>query len=146
MYNFLVQGFAESLGGKAPMGTSSEAHYSKAKQKDSMEQDLEYCTRGLSFLLLQDCLKDLRTRLVDMANIIQGRFEHETEKLQMKQAWYKSMQGSLTKEEEGDYVTFCNDTMFTIHILEQRLNRCLSIQGFLHVTMALPLAFRVSCF
>ena len=72
---------------------------------------------------MQDCLKDLRTRLVDMANIIQGRFEEETDKLQKRQAWYKSMQGSLTKEEEGDFVTFCNDTMFTIHILEQRLNR-----------------------
>lgn len=67
-----------------------------------------------------------------MANIIQSRFEYETEKLQKKQAWYKSKQGSLTKEEEADYVTFCNDTMFTIHILEQRLNRyvlCISVGG-----------------
>lgn len=58
-----------------------------------------------------------------MANIIQHRFEQETEELQKKQAWYKAKQGSLTKEEEKDYIDFCNDAMFRIHILEQRLNR-----------------------
>lgn len=58
-----------------------------------------------------------------MANIIQGRFEQETENLQLKQDWYKSNQGSLTKEEEIDYTTFCKDKMFTIHILEERLKR-----------------------
>lgn len=73
--------------------------------------------------VLQACLQDLRSRLVDMANIIQGRFEQETENLQRKQDWYKSNQGSLTKEEESDYTTFCKDKMFTIHILEERLKR-----------------------
>lgn len=71
----------------------------------------------------QACLQDLRSRLVNMANIIQGRFESETENLQQKQDWYKSNQGSLTKEEETDYTTFCKDKMFTIHILEERLKR-----------------------
>ena len=72
---------------------------------------------------MQDCLQDLRTRLVDMANIIQARFEQETDDLQRKQGWYKSKQGSVTKEEEADYVAYCNEAMFRIHILEQRLNR-----------------------
>lgn len=71
----------------------------------------------------QDCLKDLSKRLVDVANLIQERFEHETEELQQKQSWYKSKQGSLTREEEAEYVTYCNEAMFRIHILEQRLNR-----------------------
>ncbi len=81
------------------------------------------CTVEMFYFLLQDCLKDLRTRLVDMANIIQHRFEAETEELQKRQTWYKSKQGYLTKEEEKDYIDFCNDAMFRIHILEQRLNR-----------------------
>ena len=46
-----------------------------------------------------------------------------SEELQRKQGWYKAKQGSLTREEEAEYVTYCNDAMFRIHILEQRLNR-----------------------
>ena len=57
----------------------------------------------------QDCLKDLRTSLVDMANIIQGRFEHETEELQQRQASYKASQGTLTREKEAEYISFCNE-------------------------------------
>ena len=75
------------------------------------------------FYLLQDCLKDLRGRLVEMANIIQNRFEQETEDLQRKQAEHKSKQGSITKEDEEEYVVWCNEAIFRIHILEQRLNR-----------------------
>ena len=52
-----------------------------------------------------------------------ARFERETEDLQRKQAWYKANQGSLTREKEAEYITYCNDAMFRIHILEQRLNR-----------------------
>lgn len=64
-----------------------------------------------------------------MANIIQGRFEQETENLQKKQDWYKSNQGSLTKEEENDYTTYCKEKMFTIHILEERLKRYLFVEA-----------------
>ena len=71
----------------------------------------------------QDCLKDLRARLVGVANLIQARFEKETGELQRKQAWYKASQGSLTKENEAEYISYCNDAMFRIHILERRLNR-----------------------
>ena len=68
-------------------------------------------------------MKDLRGRLVEMANIIQNRFEQETENLQRKQAEHKSKQGSITKEDEEEYVVWCNEAIFRIHILEQRLNR-----------------------
>ena len=70
---------------------------------------------------MQACLRDMRTRLVTMANIVRGRFELETDKLQQKQAWYKSKQGSLTKEEESEYIAFCGSSMFSLHILELRL-------------------------
>ena len=72
---------------------------------------------------IQDCLKDLRGRLVEMANIIQNRFEQETEDLQRKQAEHKNRQGSIVKEDEEEYVVWCNEAIFRIHILEQRLNR-----------------------
>lgn len=50
-------------------------------------------------------------------------YPQETDELQKKQAWYKQNQTGLTKEKETEYVSYCSDAMFRIHILEQRLNR-----------------------
>lgn len=47
----------------------------------------------------------------------------ETQELQRKQSWYQQNQVSMTKEDEEDYLNFCSEAMFRIHILEQRLNR-----------------------
>jgi hypothetical protein len=50
-------------------------------------------------------------------------FIQETDELQKKQLWYKQKQSTITKEEEAEYVSYCADAMFRIHILEQRLNK-----------------------
>lgn len=47
----------------------------------------------------------------------------ETQELQRKQSWYQQNQVSMTKEDEEEYLNFCSEAMFRIHILEQRLNR-----------------------
>ena len=47
----------------------------------------------------------------------------ETDDLQKKQLWYKQKQSSITKDEEVEYVSYCGEAMYRIHILEQRLNR-----------------------
>jgi len=73
--------------------------------------------------LKDDCLEDLKQRLIDMANLIQGRFEKETQQLEQKQKWYQQNQTTMSKEEEEEYVSYCSEAMFRIHILEQRLNR-----------------------
>ena len=70
----------------------------------------------------QECLKDKRQSLVDKANRLQCQFDAETEALSRKQAWYKANQDSITRESEANYTAFCNDSLFRIHILEQRLN------------------------
>lgn len=98
-------------------------------------------------LVKDNCLRDLKQRLIDMANVIQSRFEkvgaeharyvlvaiatvtlfsypQETQELQRKQAWYQQNQTTLSKEQEEDYLSFCSEAMFRIHILEERLNRC----------------------
>ena len=59
---------------------------------------------------------------MDKANRIQAQFDSEAEVLSRKQAWYKANQGSITRDSEADYTAFCNDALFRIHILEQRLN------------------------
>jgi len=47
----------------------------------------------------------------------------ETQELQKKQAWYQQHQISIRKADEQEYLTYCSDAMFRLHILEQRLNR-----------------------
>lgn len=49
----------------------------------------------------------------------------ETQELQRKQSWYQQNQVSMTKEDEEEYLNYCSEAMFRIHILEQRLNRYL---------------------
>ena len=46
--------------------------------------------------------------------------------LQKKQAWYQLHQISISKTAEQEYLSYCGDAMFRIHILEQRLNRYLT--------------------
>nr|XP_014352781.1 PREDICTED: dynein regulatory complex subunit 7 [Latimeria chalumnae] len=80
-------------------------------------------TKKQAIQLRNDCLADLKKRLINKANLIQRRFEKETQELQKKQQWYQQNQVSMTKEDEEDYLCYCSNAMFQIHILELRLNR-----------------------
>ena len=75
------------------------------------------------FKLREDCLQDFKQRLIDKANLIQARFERETQELQKKQQWYQQNQVQMSKEDEEDYLSYCSEAMFRIQILEQMLNR-----------------------
>eukprot|EP00112_Aurelia_sp_Birch-Aquarium-sp1_P024025 Seg740.7 transcript_id=Seg740.7/GoldUCD/mRNA.D3Y31 product="Dynein regulatory complex subunit 7" protein_id=Seg740.7/GoldUCD/D3Y31 len=83
----------------------------------------KYLTRQDAFKIKEECLQDLKHRLIDKANLIQARFEKETQELQKKQTWYQQNQMNMTKEDEEDYLNFCSEAMFRIHILELRLSR-----------------------
>lgn len=89
-----------------------------AQLKEPEQLDLQSVTQ-----LKEKCLKDLKTRLIDKANLIQERFEKEKQQLQKKQTEYQKKQVSLTKEEEDKYLNECSELMFRIHILEVRLAR-----------------------
>jgi len=80
-------------------------------------------SRHQAIKLKEDCLADLKQRLIDKANLIQSRFERETQELQKKQAWYQQNQVSMQKDDEEEYLNYCSEAMFRIHILEVRLNR-----------------------
>ncbi len=69
------------------------------------------------------CVQDLKQRLIDQANLVQSRFERETSDLQKKEKWYQEHQVNLSKQDEEEYLNFCREAMFRIHILEQRLKR-----------------------
>ncbi|KAM9062397.1 dynein regulatory complex subunit 7 [Sarcophilus harrisii] len=83
----------------------------------------EKLTRWQALRLKDECLNDFKQRLIDKANLIQSRFEKETQELQKKQQWYQENQVTMTIEDEDAYLTYCSQAMFRIRILEQRLNR-----------------------
>lgn len=73
--------------------------------------------------LKERCLADLKQRLIDKANLIQKRFEVESNEMQEKQQWYQKNQLNMSREDEQEYLEYCAEAMFRIHILELRLNR-----------------------
>uniref|UniRef100_A0A2K5S8Y7 Dynein regulatory complex subunit 7 n=1 Tax=Cebus imitator TaxID=2715852 RepID=A0A2K5S8Y7_CEBIM len=83
----------------------------------------EKLTRWQAVRLKDECLSDFKQRLINKANLIQARFEKETQELQKKQQWYQENQVTLTPEDEDQYLSYCSQAMFRIRILEQRLNR-----------------------
>ena len=73
--------------------------------------------------LKQRCLADLKQRLIDKANLMQSRFNMENKRIQDKQQWYQSNPINMSREDEQEYLDYCAEAMFRIHILEIRLNR-----------------------
>nr|XP_008120536.2 PREDICTED: dynein regulatory complex subunit 7 [Anolis carolinensis] len=106
------------------------------ERQRQVEQELDYLapfliqvggtekmTKWLALRLKEDCLSDFKHRLVDKANLIQARFEKESQELQKKQQWYQQNQANMTLEDEEAYLNYCSDAMFRIRILEVRLSR-----------------------
>ncbi|XP_011446060.2 dynein regulatory complex subunit 7-like isoform X1 [Crassostrea angulata] len=83
----------------------------------------EKLSKQQAFSLKEECLADLKQRLIDKANLIQARFEKESQELEKKQAWYQQNQVSMGKEDEEEYLTYCKEAIFRIHILDLRLTR-----------------------
>ena len=69
------------------------------------------------------CLKALKERLVERANIIQGRHDEETAALAKRQQNFQRDRDQVGRAEEEEYERACEESMFRIHILEQRLIR-----------------------
>mmetsp|Transcript_27648 Transcript_27648/g.69682 ORF Transcript_27648/g.69682 Transcript_27648/m.69682 type:complete len:469 (+) Transcript_27648:102-1508(+) len=69
------------------------------------------------------CLKALKDRLIERANIIQARHEEETAALAKRQTNFQRDREQMSREDEEEYERQCEESMFRIHILEQRLKR-----------------------
>ena len=64
----------------------------------------------------------MKMRMIQKANVIQERFTQETQELERRQSLYNKKQShNNNKSEEEEYVNFCQDSTFRIHILEKRL-------------------------
>uniref|UniRef100_A0A7S1I6I9 Dynein regulatory complex subunit 7 n=1 Tax=Eutreptiella gymnastica TaxID=73025 RepID=A0A7S1I6I9_9EUGL len=69
------------------------------------------------------CLKDLKDRLIQRAHIMQNRLDEEKEKLARKQSNYQKNQEQIDNANPEEYIQFCENAMWRIHILEKRLER-----------------------
>ncbi|GAB1600388.1 dynein regulatory complex subunit 7-like [Argonauta hians] len=80
-------------------------------------------TREQAIGVKEACLSDLKKRIEDKANLIQMRFEKETKELVKRQELYQKNQVTMQKTEEDEYLKYCEEAIFRIHVLEVRLNR-----------------------
>ncbi|KAL0978403.1 hypothetical protein UPYG_G00170020 [Umbra pygmaea] len=85
--------------------------------------DPEHLTKQAALQLRNACLADLKERLVYQANCMQDRLQRETQELQLKQQWYQKNQLNISKEDEDEYLAFCSDAMFRIHVVKLRLSQ-----------------------
>lgn len=75
------------------------------------------------------CLKSMKERLFEKASIIQSRLDEVSADYQRRQLAYSRNADSMTVEETEEYVKFCNQALFKIHILEKRLAKVKEYQG-----------------
>ncbi|KAJ3176009.1 hypothetical protein HK101_010520 [Irineochytrium annulatum] len=115
-----------------PNEEEKEAH--KGEEEESKIANLDYLSPFLvnyrtsaglvaaeASAVKESCLKSLKERLIEKANIIQTRLEEITAEYQRRQMAYSRNADSMSVEETDEYVRFCNEALFKIHILEKRL-------------------------
>jgi len=65
----------------------------------------------------------LKDRLVERANIVQSRLDEENQALSKRQAAFQRNRDHMDPSDEAEYERYCQEAMFRIQILEQRLDR-----------------------
>ncbi|KAL6761433.1 hypothetical protein V8C86DRAFT_3131553 [Haematococcus lacustris] len=84
---------------------------------------MQQLNREESLQVREKCLKALKDRLIERANIIQARLDEESAALAKRQQNYQRDRDQMTVEEEEEYERAVEESMFRIHILEKRLKR-----------------------
>ena len=69
------------------------------------------------------CLKALKDRLIERANNIQRRHDNESAVLAKRKAIFERDRDQLTREDEEAHDRACDESAFTLRILNQRLKR-----------------------
>ncbi|XP_036363174.1 dynein regulatory complex subunit 7-like isoform X2 [Octopus sinensis] len=150
VYNFVRKMITEEFDSrddtrKAEMEKEKEELEAK-KKKATLEVDYlapflarigdpERLTREEAIGVKEACLADLKKRIEDKANLIQMRFEKETKELVKKQEWYQKNQMTMQKNEEDEYLKYCEEAIFRIHVLEVRLNRYKELAPMKYMTL-----------
>eukprot|EP00736_Rhodelphis_marinus_P008612 Rmarinus@m.20835 len=69
------------------------------------------------------CLRALKDRLIERANIIQSRLQEEQDALSKRQSAFQRNRDHVDKAEEEEFEQYVQEASFRIHILDQRLAR-----------------------
>lgn len=80
-------------------------------------------TREEALKARDDCLRSLKDRLVERATIVQSRLDEENAALSKRQASFQRNRDHMEPSDEAEYERYCQEAMFRIQILEQRLDR-----------------------
>lgn len=76
-----------------------------------------------AFAARDACLRALKERLIERANIVQSRLDEENAALSKRQAAAQRQRDHMDPNDEAEYERYCQEAMFRIQILEQRLDR-----------------------
>ncbi|XP_070825277.1 dynein regulatory complex subunit 7 [Chaetodon trifascialis] len=107
---------------------AEEQRWLQEKEKDILApllirlHDAETLSAEDARQLHRDCLAEFKLRLVEHANLIQGRYEKETQELQKKQQWFQKNQLSMTGQQEEEYQADCSERMLRIRVAKRRLS------------------------
>lgn len=85
--------------------------------------DAKPLTREEALKVRDDCLRSLKDRLVERATIVQSRLDEENAALSKRQASFQRNRDHMEPSDEAEYERYCQEAMFRIQILEQRLDR-----------------------
>jgi len=88
-----------------------------------MAKDDPPLSRDEALVARDACLKSLKDRLVERANIVQSRLDEENAALSKRQATFQRNRDHMEAADEAEYERYCQEAMFRIQILEQRLDR-----------------------
>ncbi|KAI8815434.1 hypothetical protein BJ742DRAFT_876531 [Cladochytrium replicatum] len=118
--------------GNLPNEQEREPH--KGEEEESKSANLDYLSPYLvnyenstqlskeeALTVKEAYLKGMKERLVEKANIIQSRLDEVTAEYQRRQLMYSKNADLMSVEETEEYMNFCNEALFKIHILEKRL-------------------------
>ncbi len=93
----------------------------------NIQKDPQSLAKEEATAVKDTCLKALKDRLIEKANIIQSRLDLLNSEYQRRQLIYSKNSDSMSVQETDDHMKFCNETLFKIHILEKRLAKVLFI-------------------
>lgn len=117
----------------AKENATEEKHNEQNKEKDDQEMDTRQSDYLTPFLppsysssssltkeeasrARESCLKSLKERLLERANIIQSRLDEENAELAKRQAAFQRSQHDQEKGADDEFEQFCNEAMFRISV------------------------------
>jgi hypothetical protein len=84
---------------------------------EPMAIDEDPLSRDEALQAREACLRSLKDRLVERANIIQSRLDEENAALSKKQATFQRNRDHMDPADEAEYERYCQEAMFRIQIL-----------------------------